>query len=53
MLPFIRDEKLPQEGEEEWLCPDFGHEDLSGPKGIKHRLLRNYAVKYLLLLVAT
>ena len=25
------------QGGEEWLCPTFGHEDLSGLKGIKHR----------------
>ena len=35
MLPFIRDEKA-QKGKE-WLCPNFGHEDVSGPKGLQHR----------------
>ena len=42
----VHSRRKAQEGKE-WLCPHFGHEDLSGPKGIKHRFCRtNSAVKY-------
>ena len=29
----------------EWLCPNFGHEDLSGPEGIKHRFPHELCAK--------
>ena len=33
----VHSRRTPQEGKE-WLCPNFGHENLSGPKSIKHQI---------------